>query len=339
MMPPYQPYPELTGARKAAMFVMGVGAPLSSDLLRQLDPEELRRISNEISSLQAVAPEHMMNVFSEFETLTGTGRFFAKGGVDCARRLLEQAVGSESAQKLLDASPIPEKPVKELEILQNAGPQQLATFLRDESPQTIALVLSNMPAEQGGALLALLPAELQPQVALRMASLDRISPEVFRRITEVIGTKLKALRQVSRSDGIKSLAGLLNHVDSAMADTILSRVEEENQTAAASVRDLMFVFEDVLAIDKEGMKSVLGKCDRKVLTTALKGTTAKIREHFTQCMSQRAAEMLSEDMEALGPVRIRDVHTAQQALVATVRQLLQQGTISVNRGGGEEYVV
>lgn len=339
MMPPYQAYPSISGTRKAAMFVMGVGDPLSADLLRQLDPEELRRISSEISSLQAVAPEHMVSVFSEFETLTGTGRFFAKGGVDCARRLLEQAVGSESAQKLLDTPLLPEKPVKELEILQNAGPQQLATFLRDESPQTIALVLSNMPPEQGGALLALLPAEIQPLVALRMASLDRISPDVFRRITEVIGSKLKALRQVSRSDGIRSLAGLLNHVDSSLADTILSSVEEENQTAAASVRDLMFVFEDLLAIDKEGMKAVLAKCDRKVLTTALKGTTAKIREHFTQCMSQRAAEMLAEDMEALGPVRIRDVHTAQQQLVAGVRQLLQQGTISVNRGDGDEYVV
>jgi flagellar motor switch protein FliG len=133
-----------------------------------------------------------------------------------------------------------------------------------------------------------------------MASLDRISPEVFRRITEVIGSKLKAVRQVSRSDGIKSLASLLNHVDPTMVDTILSQVEEENQPAATSVREMMFVFDDLLGIDKEGMKALLGKCDRKVLTTALKGTTAKIREHFTQCMSQRAAEMLMEDMDASG---------------------------------------
>jgi flagellar motor switch protein FliG len=176
-------------------------------------------------------------------------------------------------------------------------------------------------------------------VALRMASLDRISPEVFRRITEVIGSKLKAVRQVSKSDGIKSLASLLNHVDPALVDTILSQVEEENQAAANSVREMMFVFEDVLAIDKEGMKALLGKCDRKVLTTALKGATAKIREHFTQCMSQRAAEMLVEDMDALGPVRIRDVQTAQTQVVAIVRQLQQQGAISSSRGGGDEYVL
>jgi flagellar motor switch protein FliG len=187
--------------------------------------------------------------------------------------------------------------------------------------------------------MTLLPPELQPQVALRMATLDRISPEVFRRITEVIGNKLKAVRQVSRSDGIKSLAGLLNHVDPTMVDAILAQVEEENQPAAISVRDTMFVFDDVLAIDKEGMKALLGKIDRKVLTTALKGTTVKIREHFTQCMSQRAAEMMVEDMDALGPVRIRDVQAAQTQVVAVVRQLQQQGVIATSHGGSDEYVV
>ncbi len=329
----------VSGARKAAMFVMGIGGPLGAELLRQLDPDEIRRISTEISGLHSVAPENMLSVFREFEALSGSSRFFAKGGADCARRLVEQALGPESAQKLLDGPPKEIKQVAELEILQQTGPQQLATLLREENPQTVALVLSNLPAEQAGALLVLLPLELQPQVALRMASLDRISPEVFRRITEVIGSKLKAVRQVSKSDGIKSLASLLNHVDPALVDTILSQVEEENQAAANSVREMMFVFEDVLAIDKEGMKALLGKCDRKVLTTALKGATAKIREHFTQCMSQRAAEMLVEDMDALGPVRIRDVQTAQTQVVAIVRQLQQQGAISSSRGGGDEYVL
>jgi flagellar motor switch protein FliG len=330
----------VSGTRKAAIFIMGVGGALGAELLRQLEPDEIRRISAEISNLPSVAPESMLSVFREFEVLSGSSKFFAKGGADCARRLVEQALGAESAQKLLDPpKPEEEKKDAELEILQQTGPQQLAVLLRDENPQTIALVLSNLPAEQAGALMSLLPLELQPQVAARMASLDRISPEVFRRITEVIGSKLKAVRQVSKSDGIKSLAGLLNHVDPTMVDTILSQVEEENQPAASSVRELMFVFDDILTIDKEGMKSLLSKCDRKVLTTALKGTTAKIREHFTQCMSQRAADMLMEDMDALGPVRIRDVQAAQSQVVGVVRQLQQQGTIAASRGGGDEYVL
>jgi len=343
MTPPPPPSSlPVSGARKAAMFLMGLGGPLGAELLRQLEPDEIRRISTEISVLHAVAPENMLSVFREFETLSASSRFFAKGGADCARRLVEQALGLESAQRLLDGAPPvapEEKQGAELEILQRTGPAQLAPLLKDENPQTIALVLSNLPAEQAGALMTLLPAEVQSQVAVRMATLDRISPEVFRRITEVIGSKLKAVREVSRSDGIKSLASLLNHVDPSMVDVILSLVEDENPPAAASVRDLMFVFDDVLGVDKEGMKALLAKCDRKVLTTALKGTTSKIREHFTQCMSQRAAEMLVEDMDALGPVRIRDVQAAQTQVVAIIRQLQQQGAITTNRGGGDEYVV
>ena len=327
----------VSGATKAAMFLMGVGDQLSTELLRQLDTDEIRRISAEISALDAVQPEHMLNVFREFADLTATGRFFAKGGPDCARRLVEGALGPESAGKLLD-SPAPPKDDGRLGILHNTDPQQLAGFLRDENPQTIALVLSNLPSEQAGALMALLPTETQPQVALRMASVDGIAPEVFHRIAEAIGSKLKTIRQVSRSDGIRSLAGLLTHVPAELVEAILTKVEEENQAVGTSVRDLMFVFDDILTLDKQAMKALLDKLDRKVLTVALKGTTGKMREQFTQCMSQRATEMLTEDMEALGAVRIRDVQAAQQQVVAVVRRLQQDGVISVGRGG-DEYVV
>jgi flagellar motor switch protein FliG len=334
----------VSGATKAAMFLMGIGDQVSAGLLRQLDADEIRRVTSEISALEAVAPHHMVSVFREFESLTGSSRFFAKGGAGFARRLIEQALGPESAQKLLDSpDPSPPAPLHEpnpqLRLLQNTDPRQLAAFLRNENPQTIALVLSNMTPEAGGALLPLLPAELQAQTALRMATLDRISPEVFRKITEAIGSKLKAIRQVSPSDGIRSLASLLNHVAPALAESLLGKVDQENQAAADSVRNLMFTFEDILNIDKTGMRILVAQLDRKILTLALKGAAGKIRDHFTQCMSQRAAEMLVEDMEALGPVRIRDVQGAQQQVVGVVRQLQQQGTISTSRGGSEEYVI
>jgi flagellar motor switch protein FliG len=334
----------VSGATKAAMFLMGIGDQVSSELLRQLDADEIRRLTSEIASLEAVAPRDMMSVFREFEGLTGSSRFFARGGAGFARRLLEQALGPESANKLLN-SPEPLPPPKsqqanpELRILETAEPRQLASFLRNENPQTIALVLSNMTPEAGGALLQSLSTELQAQAALRMATLDRVSPEVFRKITEAIGSKLKAIRQVSRSDGMRSLAGLLGHVDAELAEKILSDVEQENQAAANSLRNLMFTFEDILGIDKAGMKALVGRLDSKVLTLALKGAAGKIREHFTQCMSQRASEMLGEDIEALGPVRIRDVQAAQQQVIAAVRQLQQEGGIVISRGGGDEYVV
>jgi flagellar motor switch protein FliG len=334
----------VSGATKAAMFLMGIGDQVSAELLRQLEADEIRRLTSEIAALEAVPPHHMVSVFREFESLTGSSRFFAKGGAGFARRLIEQALGAESANKLLESPGLltaanSQQADAELQILESAEPRQLAGFLRNENPQTIALVLSNMTPEAGGALLESLPAELQAQAALRMATLDRVSPEVFRKITEAIGSKLKAIRQVSRSDGIRSLAGLLNHVEPALADKILSDVEQENQSAANSLRNLMFTFEDILNIDKQGMKALVGRLDSKVLTMALKGAAGKLREHFTQCMSQRASEMLIEDIEALGAVRIRDVQAAQQQVTATVRQLQQEGSIVTSRDGGDEYVV
>ena len=334
----------VTGATKAAMFLMGIGSDLSVELLRQLDPDEIRRVTSEIAALESVPPQDMVNVFREFASLTGSSRYFAKGGSDMARRLIEQALGAESAQKLLD-SPAPEPESKappadaELQMFQNTDPRQLANFLRAENPQTVALVLANMTPETAGTLLQSLPPELQSQAALRMASLERISPEVFRKIAEAIGSKLKAIRQVSRSDGIRLLAALLNHIEPARADEILNELEQENQSAAGSVRNLMFTFDDIVTIDKAGIKAMLGRLDQKVLTVALKGAAKNIRSHFTQCMSQRAAEMLAEDMEVLGPVRIRDVQAAQQQILSVVRDLQQQGVIASSRGGGEEYVV
>ncbi len=330
----------MPGARKAAMFLMGVGDQIGADVLRHLDPDEIRQITREISNLPSVPPDHMLSVFREFESIAANSQFFAKGGFECARRLVEQALGAEPAQKILQ-SPLPaliDGPA-ELEILHDTDPQQLAAFIRDEHPQVIALILSNLPIVQAGAVMSALPPPVQPQVALRMALLDRISPEVFRRIAEAIGSKLKNLKQVKRSDGIKTLASLLNKVDPALVETILAKVDEEDQNVAASVRDMMFVFDDVLNINKEGMTKLIARIDRKILTTALKGTFGKVRDHFKQCMSQRAAEMLDEDMDALGPVRIRDVESAQQQLVAVVRQLQQEGVLYVSQGGGDEYVV
>jgi len=333
----------VSGPTKAAIFLMGIGDQVSAELLRQLEPDEIRCLTAEIAALETVAPQRMLSVFREFESLTGSSRFFAKGGAGFARRLVEQALGAESANKLLDSpkpsGSQPQDSHPELRILENTEPRQLAAFLRHENPQTVALVLSNMTPEAGAALLQSLPAGLQSQTALRMAALDRVPPEVFRKITEAIGSKLKAIRQVSRSDGMRSLAGLLNNVQPDLAEKILTEVEQENPATATSLRNLMFTFEDILRVDKQGMKALLSKLDSKIQTLALKGASAKIREHFTQCLSQRAAEMLIEDIDALGAVRIRDVTAAQQQVIAIVRQLQQQGAIVISRDGSEEYVV
>jgi flagellar motor switch protein FliG len=327
----------LSGSRKAAVFLMGLSEQVGAEVLRHLSPEEVRRISAEVSTIRAVGSEQMASVYREFESLTAEGRLFAQGGVDCARRLVENAFGPESAQKLLAAPHQVQEPKPE-GTLANSDPKQLALFLRSEHPQTIAVVLSSIPAETAATLLKSLPEETQAQAALRMASLERVSADVFEKVRNAIGSKLKGTRQTAAADGVRALAALLNHADPDRAKKILTRVEEHSLALADSVRSLMFVFEDVLNIDKEAMKALVAKLDRKALTTALKGASSKLRLHFTQCMSQRAGEMLAEDMEALGPVRIRDVKAAQKEVLSTVRRLQQEGAIAVG-GGREEYVV
>jgi flagellar motor switch protein FliG len=330
----------LTGVRKAAVFLMGIGDQLSADIIRQLAPDEIRRITGEISSLDAVAPEQMLSVFKEFESLSASSRYFAQGGPGNARRLIEQAMGKETTQRLLDGMPEEPVPHEPGGPFHDTDPQELAKVLREENPQTLALILANLAPQQAGPLMASLPADVQPQVALRIALMDRISPEVFNRIAQAIRARLKASKQLTRSNGDRALAAILNNVDGDLAEKLLTTLEPENQITIAAVRQFMFVFEDVIDIDKEGIKVLLARVDRRALTLALKGTSEKIKKHFSQCMSQRSAEMLMEDMEALGPVRLRDVSAAQQQIVTTIRQLEKEGAIASSRGGGgDEYVV
>jgi len=318
---------------------MGIGEPVSGNVIRQLDPDEIRLISAGIAMLDAVGPDQTIRVFREFETLSATGRFFARGGPERARRPIEQVVGEKEAQKLFEAAPAAATPrVRDSEAPE---PGALAKVRREENPQTPALVLSNLPAGQAGPLMASLPSEVQPQVALRIALMDRVSPKAFSEIAEAVRNKLKASRQLVRSDGARALASILNNMDGEKAELVLSALEPDNQPAAASVRQLMFIFDDVVNFEKESIKALIGRVDRKILTTALKGTSEKIKSHFTQRMSQRSAEMLTEDMDALGPVRIRDVSAAQQQVINIIRQMEKEGVIASSSGGGEDdgYVV
>jgi len=308
---------------------MGIGEPVSGNVIRQLDPDEIRLISAGIAMLDAVGPDQTIRVFREFETLSASGRFFARGGPERARRPIEQVVGEKEAQKLFEAAPAAATPrVRDSEAPE---PGALAKVRREENPQTPALVLSNLPAGQAGPLMASLPSEVQPQVALRIALMDRVSPEAFSEIAEAVRNKLKASRQLVRSDGARALASILNNMDGEKAELVLSALEPDNQPAAASVRQLICG-----QFRKREHQGVDRRVDRKILTTALKGTSEKIKSHFTQRMSQWSAEMLTEDMDALGPVRIRDVSAAQQQVINIIRQMEKEGVIASSSGGGED---
>ncbi len=332
----------LTGLRKAAILLVALGDQSSGDFVRNLSEEEVQMVSREVARINIITADQVESVVEEFYQMSAARDFALKGGLDYARNMLNNAFGPETAKRLVDRliKALGAEAVS-LDALQKADPQQLAKFVHSEHPQTIALVLSHLDAPQAAALLVSLPPNLRADVAMRMANLDQISPEIVHKIAAVIGQKLKALGEFSRESygGVRAVAELFNRLDSMTNKEILENIEQQDGNLAETIRHLMFVFEDILMIDQNAMKELLGKVDRKLLTVALKGTSEQLREHFLKAMSQRGADMLREDMDALGPIKIRDVEAAQQQVIAVVRQLEADGVLSLKGAApGEQYV-
>jgi flagellar motor switch protein FliG len=265
----------------------------------------------------------------------------ARGGPEYAKKLLVKAFGMDSSKKLLDYLNISLQSTSVgFDNLQKADPVQLSKFIQSEQPQTIALVLAHLNSSQAAALLGSLPSALRAEVIMRMANLEQISPDVISKITSILEQKMRSLGDFSRESygGIRAVAELINRMETKAAAAILEKVEGENPALALSIRNLMFVFDDVLLIDDQGMREILQRVDKKALTIALKGTGEELRNQFFRNMSSRAVEMMREDMEVLGPVKVKDVETSQQQIVSVVRKLDESGVISLKGGGGDEYI-
>ncbi len=332
----------LSGLRKAAILMITLGEQASSEILKQLDEDEVQAIGREVARISSIPVEHAESVLEEFYQMAMAHDYVLKGGIEYARKLLMNAFGPEQAKKILDrVMKALGSDTASFDALQKADPQQLAKFVHNEHPQTIALILSHLNPSQAAGLLFSLPPEMRADVALRMANLDQISPEIISKIAGIIGSKLKALGEISRESygGVRAVAEMFNRLDSTTSREVLDALEKINPTLVETIRHLMFVFEDLLLIDQSGIKELLARTDRKLLTVALKGTSEQLKNHFLQCMSQRGAEMLKEDMEALGPVKIREVEAAQQQIIAIVRQLEAEGVLSLKGTVGEQYVV
>jgi flagellar motor switch protein FliG len=339
---PERQEPQLSGLRKTAILMVTLGEAASARVLRELSEEEVSLIGREVARLPAITNEQAEAVLGEFYQMTLAHNYVLRGGLEYAQKILVEAFGPEQAKRLL------ERLLKQLgseaasfDALQKADPQQLAKFIHSEHPQTIALILSHLSSSQAAALLFSLPPEMRADVAVRMANLEQISPDIISRIAGIIGQKLRALGELSRESygGVRAVAEMFNRLDSASSKELLDTIEQSDPPLAETIRHLMFVFEDLLLIDVAGLKEVLARIDRKVLTIALKGTSEQLRNHFMQCMSQRGAEMLREDMEALGPVKIKEVEAAQQQIIAVVRQLESEGVLSLKGAVGEQYVM
>jgi len=331
-----------SGLRKAAVIVVTLGDEVAAEVFRELNEDEVQAVGREISRLEKVTPDQAEHVLKEFHELAMAHDYLMTGGVDYAKRILYQAFGPDRAKAVLD------RLVKSLgheipsfDALQKADPQQVAKFIQGEHPQTIALVLSHLNPGSAANMLMALPGEIRSDVALRMASLDQISPEIVGRIAGILEQKLESLGQFSRESygGVPAVAEMFNRLEANAGQDLLQEIEEADTELGMAIRNLMFVFEDLLLIDPIGMREILSRVDKKTLTVALKGTSEKLKNHFFDNMSERGAAMLREDMEALGPVKIREVEAAQQQIIGVVRALEAEGVISLKGAVGEQYVV
>jgi len=331
----------LPGVRKAAVLLVLLGEEMASQVYRYLPERDLEQLTQAIAELEYIDPPTALSVLEEYHRLALTQDYLAQGGTDYAQKLLIKAFGQDGAQQLLrQVSHAAEMSAGKLDSLQKADPQQLAKFLEEEHPQTIALILAHLESKQASELLMRLPETLRAEAIKRMAQLRQFSPEIAQRVSLALHQRLEALGEQHRRAyaGFQGVADLLNRLDPVQAKVILEAIEKEDPKVALSIRNLMFTFQDLLGVPEAGIREWLGQLDKKTLALSLRGATDELKNYIFKSMSSRAVEMLKEDMEVLGPVRTRDVIKAQQEAVAVARKLEAEGKISLG-AEEDEYVM
>ncbi len=332
----------LTGKRKAAILLVLLGDEVATHIYKNLPETELREITQAIAELEYVSPQTAAKVLKEYQELSLTQEYMIQGGPEHANKLLVKAFGDVGARALIEeVSRAQEMSAQSLSTLQKTDPQQLAKFIQTEHPQTIALIIAHLNSKAARAVLMQLPEKVRGQAVKRLAQMQQFSPEMVKKISLVLHRRLQDLGQQSRRayGGVKAVADLLNQTDQETSKGILETIEQDNTELATSIRNLMFTFEDFLEVPDTGLRELLGQIDKKMLAVSLKAASEDLRNHIFKCMSSRAVEMLKEDMEALGPMRSRDVQAAQQEVVNVARRLETEGKMVLKAEQGETYVV
>jgi len=330
----------ITGRQKAAMLLVSLGPDLAASVLRHLGEEEIEALTFEIANLPQVTAQEREEVVQECYQMALAREYVSLGGLQYARELLERSVGPQRAAEILERLTTSLQ-ISPFDAFRRMDPAQLASLLQQEHPQTIALVVAYLKPAQAAAVLASLPRELQVEVAMRVAVMDRTTPETIREVEAALESKLVNLptQEFTAVGGVQALVSIINESDRATERVILEALEERDPDLASQVKKLMFVFEDLLSLDDRSVQLVLRNVDSKDLAMALKGASEELREKIFRNMSQRAAEALREDLQLMGPVRRRDVEEAQGRIVGVVRQLEESGQIVIARGGQEDVLL
>lgn len=330
---------ELTGIKKAAILMIALGAERSSRVIKFFSDPEIEQLTLEMSNVGKVAPEQRDEVMEEFHQMCMANDYITKGGVDYARDVLERALGETRAFEIISRLATSLK-MRPFDLVRRTDPKQLFSFIQGEHPQTIALIMSHLPPDKGASLLASLPQERQADVAKRIAVMGRTSPEVLKEIERVLERKISSLAPAdyTSSGGIQTIVGILNGTDPGTLKVVMDELEMEDPELAEQIKRQMFVFEDIVLLDDRGVQLVLREVETKDLALALKGSSTEVAQKVFANMSSRASQMLKDDMEFMGPVRLRDVEDAQQRVVKVIRKLEESGAIVVSRGGSDEII-
>lgn len=330
----------LNGKQKAANFLIFLGPEKSAKIFKHMTEEEVEQLTLEIANVRQVTTEKMDEIYREFFEMCLASQYIGQGGIAYAKEVLEKAYGPEKTVEIISRISASLQ-VRPFDFVRKTEPSQLLNFIQSEHPQTIALILAYLDPEKAASILSALPPDQQADVAKRIALMDTTSPEVVKEVERVLERKLSSIapQEMTSAGGVKSVVEIINRVDRGTEKTIMEALEVQDPELAEEIKKLMFVFEDIVMIDNRSVQRVLREVESQDLALALKGASSEVAQKIFSNMSSRAAEMLKEDIEFMGPVRLRDVEEAQQRIVNVIRRLEETGEIVIARGGGDEIIV
>lgn len=330
----------LSGVQKAAILLIALGPEMSATIFKHLKDDEVEQLTLEIANTRSVSSTLKNDILDEFYEVCLAQQYIAEGGIGYAKGLLDKAFGEDKAQEVISRLTASLQ-VRPFEFVRKADASQLLNFIQDEHPQTIALILSYLPPAQAAAVIGALPPEKQSDVAKRIATMDRTSPDVVQEVEDILERKLSTLvnQDYTIVGGVDSIVNILNTVDRGTEKHIMETLEVEEPELADEIRRKMFVFEDILTLDNRAIQTVLRDVDNNELAIALKNANEEVQNAIFSNLSSRLATMIKEDMEYMGPVRLKDVEDAQQKIVNIIRKLEDSGDIVISRGGGDEIIV
>ncbi len=330
---------DLSGVQKAAVFLISFGVEKASKILKELRDPEVEKITKAISEMKNISPDVVDTVLNEFHNLMQERKFLVEGGEDIAKNLLEQTKGKSQAEEMFKKFEA-ERGEDAFSIIQNSETENIVRFLQNEHPQIAAVILAHLKLNKSAEILTHLPADFRGDVAFRMAKLGKISADVVEELSHVIKDQLSS-EYTERNNvhkGASAVAGILNESDIATERSVLESIEAVDPDLAKEIKDQMFLFEDILDLDDRTMQSIVAKLDKQDMVTGLKGVDEKIKEKFLANMSTRAKDILIDDLEALGPVHVKKVEEAQQNIVKSIKQMDQEGKISI-RNKDEDQII